>query len=55
MNPKTDQVTYSGISLEPGNPPLQVKVGGSEIMGMAHWLEVARPTHDCRHNGANCR
>jgi hypothetical protein len=51
VNPKTDQVSYSGISIEPGNPPLQVQVGGGEIMGMAHWLEVARPTHDCRHNG----
>ena len=55
VNPKTDQVTYSGVSLEPGNPPLQVQIGGSEIMGMGHWLEVARPTHDCRHNGVNCR
>jgi type IV pilus assembly protein PilY1 len=55
VNPKTDQVTYGGISLEPGNPPLQVSVGGGDIMGMVHWLEVPRPTHDCRHNGANCR
>jgi type IV pilus assembly protein PilY1 len=55
VNPKTQQITYSGISLEPGNPPLQVQVGGGEMMGMAHWLEVARPTHDCRHNGVNCR
>jgi len=55
VNPKTDQVTYGGISLEPGNPPLQVQVGGGETIGMTHWLEVAHTTHDCRHSGVNCK
>jgi hypothetical protein len=55
VNPKTDQITYGGISLEPGNPPLQVSLGSSEMVNTGAWLEVPRPTHDCRHNGVNCR
>jgi type IV pilus assembly protein PilY1 len=54
VNPKTDQETFSGISLEPGAPPLQITVGSGGIRGTLHWLEVSRSMHNCRHGGAGC-
>jgi len=51
LNQKTGDVAYSGVSLEPGAPPLQVQVGGSNVFGFVKWLEVSRATHDCRHSG----
>ena len=51
LNQKTGDVAYSGVSLEPGAPPLQVQVGGNNVIGFVKWLEVSRATHDCRHSG----
>jgi len=51
LNQKTGDVAYSGVSLEPGAPPLQVQVGGNNVIGFIKWLEVSRATHDCRHSG----
>ena len=51
LNQKTGNVAYSGVSLEPGAPPLQVQVGGNNVIGFVKWLEVSRATHDCRHSG----
>ncbi len=51
LNQKTGEVAYSGVSLEPGAPPLQVQVGGNNVIGFVKWLEVSRATHDCRHSG----
>jgi type IV pilus assembly protein PilY1 len=50
VNAKTGQVTYSGVSIEPGNPPLQLTVGGGDILGTINWLEVPREVHNCRHS-----
>ncbi|HYV66982.1 MAG TPA: hypothetical protein VE964_12115, partial [Myxococcales bacterium] len=51
LNQKTGDVAYSGVSLEPGAPPLQIQVGGNNVVGFVKWLEVSRATHDCRHAG----
>lgn len=51
VNPVTGQVTYSGISIEPGAPPLQISVGEGDLLGTIHWLEVPRALHQCRHEG----
>jgi type IV pilus assembly protein PilY1 len=55
LNSKTGDVAYSGVSLEPGSPPLQVQVGSSSIIGNIHWLEVPRSLHDCRHGDGGCQ
>ena len=50
LNPTTGQVAYTGVSLEPGNNvPLQISMGGGDILGLIHWLEVTRKLHNCRH------
>jgi type IV pilus assembly protein PilY1 len=55
VNKLTGEILYSGVSIEPGAPPMSVSVGSGEIMGPIHWLEVPRDVHDCRHNGTNCK
>lgn len=50
LNPTTGQINYSGVSLEPGAPPLQITIGKGDVLGGIHWLNVPRSTHECRHN-----
>ena len=53
VNPTTGQVAYTGVSLEPGNNvPLQISIGGGDILGLIHWLEITRKLHNCRHGNA---
>ncbi|MBF5042813.1 hypothetical protein FGE12_10450 [Aggregicoccus sp. 17bor-14] len=54
VNANTGEILYSGVSIEPGAPPMSVSVGAGDLMGPIHWLEVPRNVHDCRHNGTNC-
>jgi hypothetical protein len=55
VNTTTSSVAYSGISLAPGAPPSQFTIGGGDVEGPVEWLEVSRKTHECRHNGTNCK
>ena len=53
VNPVSGQVAYTGVSLEPGNNvPLQISMGGGDIIGLIHWLEITRKLHNCRHGNA---
>jgi type IV pilus assembly protein PilY1 len=53
LNPTSGQVAYTGVSLEPGNNvPLQISMGGGDILGLIHWLEITRKLHNCRHGNA---
>ncbi|MFL5430590.1 MAG: pilus assembly protein [Myxococcales bacterium] len=55
LNAKSGEVAYSGVSLEPGSPPVQVQVGTGNVVGNIHWLEVPRSLHDCRHGDGGCQ
>jgi len=54
VNTRTGQVAYSGISIDPGSPPVSTTVGSRDVTGTIHWLEVPRKVHECRHTGTNC-
>ncbi|MCI0571751.1 MAG: hypothetical protein L0Y66_13445 [Myxococcaceae bacterium] len=54
VNKASGEIVYSGVSIEPGSAPLSVSVGGGDIMGPLHWLEVPRRVHECRHAAASC-
>jgi type IV pilus assembly protein PilY1 len=51
VNKLTGEVMYGSVSIDPGSAPSSTSIGGSEIFGVVHWLEVPRTVHECRHNG----
>jgi type IV pilus assembly protein PilY1 len=54
LNPRTQEVRYSLVAIEPSTPPAQTSVGQGDLLGTIHWLEVSRQLHECRHAG-NCQ
>ncbi len=53
INMLTGQVSYGGVTIEPGSGPLSATTGVNDMVGTVHWLEVPPQVHECRHDG-NC-
>jgi hypothetical protein len=54
VNQSTQQVQYSTVNVQAGNPPGQVVVGASDIAGPVFWLDLPREVHQCRHGTSPC-
>jgi hypothetical protein len=53
INSLTGQVSYGGVTIEPGAGPLSATTRVNDVIGTVHWLEVPPRVHRCRHEG-NC-
>jgi len=53
VNAGAGTVSYGGLSVESGSPPLTVSTGIGDLVGTLHWLEVTRKMHSCRHGSTD--